>query len=264
MAEKKTPQKIIPYLQTNRRRIPLTKPLWMAIVNATPDSFSDGGRIDVVGHAVRLAEQGADLLDIGGESTRPGATPVSPDEEIARIRPVLQGIFRALKNPPPLSIDTYHPETAAVALDEGVEILNDIHGLENPQMLALAQKSGAAVCFMHHAEICQNVVEEVFRYLRNRRDALLDVGIAPECLVADPGLGFGKNIAQNVALVENMARFHALEVPLLVGHSRKRFLRHYDSDADRGTQKVSEMLKTAGVQILRTHVRPQGWNGDRM
>ena len=224
------------FLQTRFRRIPLTRTLWMGIVNATPDSFSDGGRTldEGIAHAMKLCAAGADILDIGGESTRPGAKPISCDEEIARVLPLIREI-RARCNVP-LSIDTYHPETARAALDEGVEILNDITGAEQPEMLRLLQETGAAVCFMHSRKPPQktwpNVVADVFQYLAARQNALQTAGIAPERMMADVGLGFHKTMEENWLLVRNIGQFHALGVPLLVGHSRKRFLSQLDPDRD--------------------------------
>lgn len=258
-------------LRTNYRAVSLSRTLWMGIVNATPDSFSDGGRSDVTAHAMHLLTQGADILDVGGESTRPGCDPVNPEEEIRRITPVIRGILascRAQGIPKPLlSVDTYHPETAAFAVAEGVEILNDISGAEDPRMVEIAVKSGVALCFMHMQGTpktmqenprYEDVVEEVFTYLAARRDALLAAGMEREKLIADPGIGFGKTLEQNWTLVENISRFHALGIPLLVGHSRKGFLRKMCEEnpgmsRDAATHCVSEMLKTHGVEILRTH-----------
>ncbi|MDO4569265.1 MAG: dihydropteroate synthase [Planctomycetia bacterium] len=253
-------------IQTHKRRIRSAEPIWMAIINVTPDSFSDGGRANPAEHALKLWSQGAQILDIGGESTRPGSSPISADEEIARVEPVLKEIFRhmdASSVPAPLvSIDTYHPETARFALDHGVEMINDISGAEDPEMVQLLQKTGAAVCFMHmkgrpatmqEAPQYNNVVEEVYDYLASRRDALLEVGIARESLVADPGLGFGKTFDHNLILVENIERLHALGVPILVGHSRKGFLSRIHPDRKVATQIVSDTLVKKGVQILRTH-----------
>lgn len=261
-------------IRTSCRTISLARPLWMAIVNATPDSFSDGGRENVVDHALSLLKDGADILDIGGESTRPGSDPVEPEEEIARIAPVIQGIFenaQELHLPKPfLSVDTYHPQTAAFALERGVEMINDISGAEAPEMIRLIQKHDAAVCFMHkqgvpktmqNAPHYENVLEEVFDYLLQRRDALLAAGISKQNLVADPGVGFGKTLEQNWTLIQNISRFHDLNIPILVGHSRKGFLKKIIDQApkttrDEATREVSQFLVQQKVQILRTHVKP--------
>ena len=255
-------------LLTNRREISLEVPCFMGIVNATPDSFSDGGRTaeECVAHAMALLEDGADILDIGGESTRPGAVPITVEEEIARVVPVIRGIRAACEAKglplPLMSIDTYHAETARVAIAEGVELLNDIMGMEDPEMVRLARDTGVAVCFMHGGRLAKDrpncwengVVDDVFQYLAARRDALLTVGIERNRLVADVGLGFGKTAEENLELVRNIARFHELGIPQLVGHSRKRFLALVDEDRDAATEKITVQLLAAGVQILRLHV----------
>lgn len=259
-----------PFIQTSQRKIFLKPtPLWMAIVNATPDSFSDGGREDVVGHAMMLIDQGADILDIGGESTRPGSDAVSVTEEIERVAPVICGIRRECKKrgiqPPPLSIDTRNVETAREAVALGVEILNDITGGEQPEMRRLARQSGAAICFMHmrgdpktmqDEPVYEDVVAEVFAYLARQRDVLLADGIPREALIADPGIGFGKTTEHNLEILRNIAKFKELGVPLLVGHSRKRFLAAIDPGRDQATQAVSHDLAAAGVEILRLHEKP--------
>lgn len=263
-------QKMTPFIQTPRRKILLkSTPLWMAIVNATPDSFSDGGRDDILGHAMTLVGQGADILDIGGESTRPGSDAVSVTEEIERVAPVICGIFRECKkrgiDPPPLSIDTRNVETARAAVALGAEILNDITGGEQPGMRQLARESGAAICFMHmrgepktmqDAPVYADVVAEVFAYLARQRDMLVADGIPRESLIADPGIGFGKTAEHNLEILRNIGKFKELGVPLLVGHSRKRFLAAIDSDRDFATQLVSRDLAAAGVAILRLHEKP--------
>ncbi|MDO4628043.1 MAG: dihydropteroate synthase [Planctomycetia bacterium] len=261
-------------LRTARREITLKRTLWMAIVNVTPDSFSDGGRVDVVEHALSLLDAGADILDIGGESSRPGSDPISAEMEITRIRPVILEILERCaaqgREKPLLSVDTYHPETAAFALQNGVEILNDISGAENPEMVRVAVESGAAVCFMHMQGTPKNMQEnphykdvltEIFTYLARRRDALLTAGIPHEKLLADPGIGFGKTLEQNWTLIQNAHRFRKLGIPILVGHSRKGFLRplleqNPDWDRDDATHVVSRQLVSQGIEILRTHIKP--------
>ncbi len=261
-------------IRTSFRTIAVSRSLWMAIVNATPDSFSDGGRENVVEHALSLLQNGADVLDVGGESTRPGSVPIDPEEEISRISPVIRGILKKCLEynlPKPfLSVDTYHPQTAAFALENGVEMINDVSGAESPEMIRLIQKHGAAVCFMHKQGVPQtmqdaphyeNVLEEVFEYLLQRRDALLAAGVSEENLIADPGIGFGKTLEQNWTLIQNISRFHKLNIPILVGHSRKRFLqkiidRTPGITRDEATREVSRFLVQQNVQILRTHVKP--------
>jgi dihydropteroate synthase len=245
----------------------------MGIVNVTPDSFSDAGWFFdpgvAVAHALQLAADGADILDIGGESTRPYSEPVSADEELRRVLPVLKQLARQVHIP--LSIDTSKAVVAKAALDAGAEIINDVTGLEgDPQMVPLAAATGAAVCAMHMQGTPQtmqdnpaydDVVADVFTYLEKRRDALVAAGIAVDRICLDPGIGFGKTHEHNITLMANCYNFHALGCPLLVGHSRKGFLGKLlgDKDADRTSATVGAALSLAvqGVQIIRVHdVRP--------
>ncbi len=241
----------------------------MGIVNVTPDSFSDGGRYfdasRAVDHALRLVEQGADLLDIGGESTRPYAEPVDVDEELQRVAPVVADVCR--RTSVPVSIDTYKAAVARAALDAGAEIINDVTGMvHDPAMPALAAESGAGVCVMHMQGTPQtmqddpgydDVVEDVFCYLAARRDALIAAGVAKERICLDPGIGFGKTHEHNLTLLAACRRFHALGCPLLVGPSRKGFIGKVldDTEADRaaGTIGVVLALAVQGVQIVRVH-----------
>jgi len=249
------------------------RPLLMGIVNVTPDSFSDGGNFytcdAAVKQALQLAADGADILDIGGESTRPDAEVVSTDEELRRVLPVIEGLRDQVDVP--LSIDTTKSTVAKAALAAGVEIVNDVSGLEHdPAMPALAAEYDAAVCAMHmqgNPRTMQikptytDVVEEIYQYLEARRDALLAAGIVQDHICLDPGIGFGKTHEHNLALLSHCDRFHALGCPLLVGHSRKGFLAKLigDKQADRTAVTVGAALGLAvrGVQILRVHdVRP--------
>ena len=248
------------------------RPLVMGIVNVSPDSFSDGGRFldngAAVAHALALAAEGADILDIGGESTRPYAEPVAADEERRRVLPVIEQLARQLAIP--LSIDTSKPIVARAAIDAGVEIINDVTGLGDPEMVAIAIESGAGLCVMHMQgtpQTMQNnptyidVVAEVRDYLRERRDALIAAGIRRERICLDPGIGFGKTHEHNLALMAHCRELHALGCPLLVGHSRKGFLAKVigDKEADRTHATVGAALSLAvqGVQIVRVHdVRP--------
>ncbi len=212
------------------------RPLLMGIVNVTPDSFSDGGRFlapeAAIEHGLRLAAEGADILDIGGESTRPGALPIDVEEEVRRVMPVVEALCRTAGVP--ISIDTSKAEVARRALDAGVEIVNDVTALRgDPGMIPLAVRSGCGVCAMHCRgaprtmqgnPVYDDVVAEVMDYLRGRRDALLAAGVAQDRIALDPGIGFGKTTRHNLQLLDGIARFHALGCPLLVGHSRKRFL----------------------------------------
>jgi len=244
-------------------------PQLMGIVNVTPDSFSDGGNFldpqQAVRHALELVDAGADLLDIGGESTRPYASPVDADEELRRVVPVVRDVCRQTRTP--VSIDTTKAVVAQAALDQGAQIVNDVSGLESdPDMLPLAVRSGAAVCAMHMQgtpltmqdnPVYGDVVAEIRHYLISRRDRLLQAGVEPSRICLDPGIGFGKTHQQNLQLLQNCHRFGDLGCPLLVGHSRKGFIAHVlaDKQVDRmpGTIGVALALAAQGVQLIRVH-----------
>ncbi len=258
----------------------------MGIINVTPDSFSDGGCFfdadAAVEHGLRLAAEGADLLDIGGESTRPYSQPVDVQEELRRVMPVLGALCQQTNLP--VSIDTSKALVARHAIHAGAEIINDVTSLAgDPAMLRLAVESGCGVSIMHmrgtpqtmqDEPVYTDVVGEVLAYLRERRDALLAAGIAKECIAVDPGIGFGKTTQHNLQLAANAWQLHAFGCPVLVGHSRKRFLAGvgggdelHGADAaakqpprllslpDRaaGTIGVALSLARQGVQILRVH-----------
>lgn len=244
-------------------------PLVMGIVNVTPDSFSDGGRFATLDAAVaqaeRLAAEGADLLDVGGESTRPYATPVAAAAERRRVEPVIRELCRRLATP--VSVDTSKSEVARAALDAGAEVINDVTGLAgDPAMLPLAVASQAGVCAMHMQGTPQtmqddpryaDVVAEIGGYLRARRDALEAAGIARDRIALDPGIGFGKTHQHNLTLMAEVGRYHELGCPLVVGHSRKGFIAKVlgDKASDRtaGTVGAALALARQGVQIIRVH-----------
>jgi dihydropteroate synthase len=259
-------------LRSRARTFP-RRPLVMGIVNVTPDSFSDGGRfIDAeaaIDHALRLVADGADLLDIGGESTRPYAKPVTADEELRRVLPVIERLAPQVQVP--ISIDTSTASVARAAIGAGAEIINDVTGLEgDPEMVRVALETSAGVCVMHMQGTPQtmqdnptysNVVAEVRDYLHERRDALISAGIVRERICLDPGIGFGKTHEHNIELMAHCRELHALGCPLLVGHSRKGFLGKLigDKEADRTSATVGAALSLAaqGVQVVRVHdVRP--------
>jgi dihydropteroate synthase len=241
----------------------------MGIVNVTPDSFSDGGRYlshaAAVEQGLRLIEEGADLLDIGGESTRPYAQPVDEREELRRVLAVVQGLVE--RTPAPLSIDTSKATVAREAIAAGAEIINDITGLAgDARMIETALAAEAGVCAMHMQgtpQTMQNepryndVAAEVQAYLAERRDALLAAGLETDRICLDPGVGFGKTHQHNLTLLANCRRLHALGRPLLVGPSRKGFISKIlgDPQGDRtlGTVGVCLALARQGVQILRVH-----------
>jgi dihydropteroate synthase len=258
-------------LRTRTLALPC-RPLLMGIVNVTPDSFSDGGRFfdpqRAIDHALKLVEEGADLLDIGGESTRPYATPVDTDEELRRVLPVIDALCRQIKTP--VSIDTSKPPVAAAAVAAGAEIINDITGFTDSAMVEVARETTAGVCVMHMQGTPQtmqdhptygDVVEEIFDYLQERQTALIAAGIVASRISLDPGVGFGKTHQHNLTLAARCDRFHDLGQPLLVGHSRKGFIGKVlgDKAADRtaGNIGVALALARQGVQILRVHdIRP--------
>ncbi len=216
-------------------QLDLTRPNVMGIVNVTPDSFSDGGKyasVDLaVEHALQLIAEGADILDIGGESTRPGAEPVSLQEELRRVIPVIEALSQVTAVP--LSIDTYKPEVMRAAIAAGADIVNDICALREPGALEIVADSNAGVCLMHMQGVPQtmqlnpmyeDVVAEVRQFLADRADACLAKGIAKERILLDPGFCFGKTTAHNVALIQHLDRLNTLGYPLLVGLSRKSVL----------------------------------------
>lgn len=245
------------------------RPLLMGIINVTPDSFSDGGRCGshtaAIEHGLRLADDGADLLDVGGESTRPYATTIDSAEELRRVLPVVGALCE--KTPLPVSIDTSKAAVASEAIAAGAEIINDITGLVGDiDMAHVARQTKAAVCVMHMQGTPQtmqdaprygNVVEEIFDWLRCRRDALMADGIDPLRICLDPGIGFGKTHEHNLTLLRHSGRFHALGCPLLVGHSRKGFiawaLGDKQADRDPATIGVALALARRGIQIIRVH-----------
>ena len=251
--------------QLPTRRLDLSeRPLTMGILNVTPDSFSDGGRFAelqrAVEHGLRLIADGADILDIGGESTRPDADEVDIDEELRRIIPVIQELRKQTSIP--LSIDTRKAAVATEAIRAGAEIVNDVSAASDPDMIPLLRETGAAVCIMHALGTpktmqldprYENVVDEVYEFLRRKRDELVTAGIERSRIAVDPGLGFGKTVEHNWTLVRNIVRFLELDCPLLVGHSRKRFIAATFEDREEGTRIVSRELIRSGVQILRLH-----------
>lgn len=241
----------------------------MGIVNATPDSFSDGGLYNdptaAVEHALKLVAAGADLLDVGGESTRPGAAIVSAEEEVERVIPVIEQL--SLRTSTPISIDTTKALVARRALDAGATIINDISGLTfDPEMTSVCAESDCGVICMHiqgTPQTMQNdpryddVVEDIRDWLHKRLEHLVSAGIAEERIVLDPGIGFGKTAAHNLQILSNIDRLRSLGRPILIGHSRKRFLgkllgRPID-ERDYGTIGVAIALAAQGTDIIRIH-----------
>ncbi len=254
-------------LHCGQFQLDLSGPIVMGIVNVTPDSFSDGGRYllrdAALAHAYQLVEEGAGILDVGGESSRPGALPVSVQEELDRVMPVIE-CLRGV--PAPVAVDTRKPEVMRAALAAGAGMVNDINALQQPEALAAVAASGAAVCLMHmkgspqsmqEQPQYQDVVAEVLQFLRDRMTAVQAAGIARERIVADPGFGFGKTLEHNLVLLRNLGAFSSLNVPVLAGLSRKAMLGAITGqDVERRVHaSVAAGLLSAqrGAKILRVH-----------
>jgi len=243
--------------------------LVMGIVNVTPDSFSDGGRYsgtdDAVEHAIEMAGDGADLLDVGGESTRPGSDPVPADEEATRVVPVIERLARKLPNVP-ISVDTRKPEVALAALEAGASIVNDISAGREAGMFDAVRTSGAGMVLMHmkgepktmqDEPTYYDVVAEVRGFLGERIEAATAAGIAREHLCIDPGIGFGKTVQHNLVLLRDIAAFRHLGVAVLVGPSRKRFIGALtDTGIDErveGTAGAVAWCAANGADVVRVH-----------
>lgn len=239
----------------------------MGVINVTPDSFSDGGRFlrveNAVEHGLSLVEEGADLLDVGGESTRPGADPVGVEEELGRVAPVVRELARRVEIP--ISIDTYKPEVAAACLALGASLVNDITGLEDPDMVRVAQEHDAGVVVMHmrgrpktmQRDVAYtDVVREVCAFLAERAGRALGAGLDP--VIVDPGIGFGKTAAHNFELLRRLPELCELGFPVLVGPSRKSFLGSLSgalppSERLEGTLAAVSVAVMQGARIVRVH-----------
>ena len=244
--------------------------LIVGIVNVTPDSFSDGGSLmdpdAACGQGLKLLEEGADLLDIGGESTRPGALPVSEEEEIRRVVPIISALHARFSAP--LSIDTSKAVVAQAALDAGATIINDVTSLSDPLMSSIAASRGAGLILMHmqgKPETMQNnpsypdddVVAAVSKFLSERRAAAIGCGVNSAAIILDPGLGFGKTAAHNLALLRGIQTLASLGAPLMIGHSRKSFLRAVTGTTTAGRLPaeiaVTSLARKAGALLFRVH-----------
>jgi dihydropteroate synthase len=241
----------------------------MGIVNVTPDSFSDGGKFfqtdKAVNHALRLVDAGAEILDIGGESTRPYSSPISLQEELDRVVPVVSEVSK--RSGIVLSIDTSKAAVARECLKYGVEIINDVTGCSgDPEMVPLVAESRAGLCVMHmqgtpqtmqDCPTYEDVVEDILQYLSQRRDDLVAAGIERRRICLDPGIGFGKTHQHNLTLLCGVDRFHTLECPLLVGHSRKGFIAKMlggeTVGSAAGSLGVALAMAARGVQVIRLH-----------
>ncbi len=240
----------------------------MGVLNVTPDSFSDGGRhaspADAVGHARRLGREGAAIIDIGGESTRPGAAEVPAGEEIRRVLPVVEAVLR--ETAATVSVDTAKPEVMAAVIAAGVHLINDVNALRAPGALETCAAGGVGVCLMHMQGTPRtmqdepryaDVVSEVFDFLAARLEACDAAGIGRERLLIDPGFGFGKTVQHNLELLGHLECFQALGVPVLVGLSRKSMLGALTGRAvdERlaGSIALATLAVARGASIIRTH-----------
>jgi dihydropteroate synthase len=242
----------------------------MGIVNVTPDSFSDGGMFggaeEAVAHGARLADEGADIVDVGGESTRPGAHDVDVQEELARVVPVIEGLRRARPDVC-ISVDTRRAIVAGSAIDAGADIVNDVSGGKDASMFDVVARAGVGMILMHMLgepgtmqddPRYDDVVAEVHEYLRERVEGALFAGIDAACLAVDPGIGFGKTLAHNVALLQALDRFGDLDAVVVAGASRKRFLgtlTGVDDAASRleGSLAAAVVASLGGADVVRVH-----------
>jgi dihydropteroate synthase len=242
----------------------------MGILNVTPDSFSDGGKLTSVAAAVEtglsMLAAGADILDVGGESTRPGAAPVSVAEEVDRVLPVIEGLAR---HTAAISVDTLKPEVARTAITAGAAVWNDVAGLRSPQAVETAARLGCPVILMHmqgeprtmqHAPTYADVVAEVAEFLLARREAAVAAGLDPALLMADPGIGFGKTLAHNLALLKAIPELERLTgMPVLIGASRKSLIAMIDPAKPPAQARLPGSLALAlhaaahGARVVRVH-----------
>jgi dihydropteroate synthase len=246
------------------------KPLLMGILNVTPDSFSDGGRYldpkTAVEQGLRMAEEGADIIDIGGESTRPGAQKVSLDQELQRVLPVIERLASKLKLP--VSIDTYKSKVAEKALQAGASIVNDISGLNfDPEMAGTVSAYKAGLVLMHIKGTPENMqtapkyddlLDEVGSYLKSSIKSAAEAGIKHEIMALDPGIGFGKTVEQNLSLIRNLEYFKKFNCPLVVGVSRKSFIGKLNNDIPAGERLPGSLAAALlavqnGASVIRCH-----------
>ena len=254
-------------LRCGRRQLSLTQPLVMGVLNVTPDSFSDGGRflaVDAaIAHGLRMIEQGAALIDVGGESTRPGATAVTASQELERVLPVITGLATSGAI---ISIDTSKPEVMSAAVAAGASVINDVRALQQPGALACAAQLPAAVCLMHmqgdpssmqRNPTYSEVVTEVKDFLLQRVQACLRCGMAVDRLLIDPGFGFGKTLEHNLVLLRRLQELAELGPALMVGLSRKSLLRELTgrplAERDSGSIALALLAVQRGASIVRVH-----------
>ncbi len=246
-------------------------PIYMGVVNVTPDSFSDGGKFlhveEAISHALQLERDGAHILDIGGESTRPNAETVSVEEECARVIPVIKGLREAGVQAL-ISLDTRNAETMERAILAGIDMINDVSALtHDPRSFDVAIESALPICLMHMqgnpetmqiAPVYENAVDEVFQYLARRVQVCLDAGANQKNVICDPGIGFGKALEDNLNILKNINKFHELECPLLLGVSRKSFIEKIcpNTPVDQrlaGSIAANLWGLSQGIQLFRVH-----------
>jgi len=255
----------------NGRELSLSRPLVMGVLNVTPDSFSDGGQYrsieTAVEHALRMEADGADIIDVGGESTRPGAEPVASTDEQVRVIPVIERIRQ--QTTLPVSIDTYHADTAQAAIEVGADIVNDISALRSdPNMVRLLADNRVPVVLMHmlgeprsmqQNPRYDNCVEDIAAFFSERIEFCASYGIDKSRLILDPGIGFGKRLLDNVEILAGLRRFAEFNLPILIGASRKSFigmLHPTDKQADQrsgGSIAAAVVAALHGASILRAH-----------
>jgi dihydropteroate synthase len=255
-------------LKCGSRTLDLTTPVVMGILNVTPDSFSDGGRWlnqeAAVAHALEMVAQGAAIVDVGGESTRPGAAEVSEEEELRRVVPVVEALAQRIQIP--ISVDTSRAAVAQAACAAGATMINDVRALTRPGMLQIAAASNAAICLMHMqgdprdmqaAPSYARVVAEVVDHLRRRVNDCKNLGVESDRLVVDPGIGFGKRLEHNLALLRQLDRLRELSLPILVGVSRKSLIGALTGrgvgERLPGSIALATASVLAGASIIRAH-----------
>ena len=251
-------------------------PVLMGVLNVTPDSFSDGGEFfgaePAVAHAEKMFDEGAQVIDVGGESTRPGSDPVNPEEELSRVLPVIRGIL-SVRPAAIVSIDTYRSSTAEAALDTGARVVNDVTALGDPKMAGLVAERGCPIVLMHmlgepksmqQDPRYEDVVREVRDFLAEKAERAIRAGVEPENVILDPGIGFGKTLEHNLKLLNRLDSLVELGFPVLVGVSRKSFLGKIigsDDTKDRlfGTVAANVLAYDRGASLFRVHdVRANG------
>ncbi len=256
------------HLKFPGKSIDLSCPRVMGVLNVTPDSFSDGGQFVNLDMAIERAEQmaaeGASIIDVGGESTRPGSSPVPVNEELDRIIPVIEKIHESIDAP--ISVDTSKPEVMRAAIEAGAGMINDVFALRSPGALEVAAELGVPVCIMHmlgkpksmqDAPVYEDVVAEVKQFLESRARAALDAGVANQHILLDPGFGFGKTLAHNLVLLGSLGEIDSLGYPVLVGISRKamigKILDQPASERVAGSVAAAMIAVQQGAKIVRVH-----------